>query len=180
MKSIKFIILSIFLLSTLLLSSENNNTNPIEEKEQKFKLTTLEGKTLNITTKKNGLNIEGLKGKVVFLSFFGYNCPPCKREIPEFIKMRNKYSKDLEIIAIEIRGLKKNQLNNFINRKNINYPIIPFNKEAKKFAYHTAKKADWKGAIPFILVLDREGEVKFLQTGFIPYSALESAFQASK
>ena len=167
----KKIILSLLLLSPFLF--------PLE-KEQQFELTTLKGKKLHITTKPNGLHIKEIKEKVVFLSFFGYNCPPCKKEIPEFIKMREKYGKDLEIIAVEVRGLKEKHLKSFVNIKNINYPIIPFNKEAENFAYHTAKKADWKGAIPFIIVLDRTGEVKFLQTGFIPYDALETAFKKSK
>ena len=175
----KSIILSIFLLTTSLFCVESN-TSTVMEKERAFKLTTLKGETLHIRTKPNGLDIKEIKGKVVFLSFFGYNCPPCKREIPEFIKMYKKYSKDLEIIAIEVRGLGDEHLKNFVKSKNINYPVIPFTKEAEKFAYHTAKKADWKGAIPFIIVLDRKGEVKFLQTGLIPYESLETAFQKSK
>lgn len=166
---------SIFFISLLLLP-----LFIMAEESQEFKLTTLKDKSLHIITKENGLDIKEFKGKVVFISFFGYNCPPCRAEIPEFIKMRKKYGKDLEIIAIEVRGLGKKHIKSFVKENGINYPIVPFNKEAEKFAYHTAKKADWKGAIPFVIVLDREGEVKFLQTGLIPYKALETAFEKSK
>jgi len=175
----KSIILAILLLSTYLFSADSNTTNKSAEKHI-FKLTTIENREINITTKANGLDIDKFKGKVVFLSFFGYNCPPCKREIPEFIKMTKEHGEDLRIMAIEVRGLGKDNLKEFIKEKNINYTVIPFNKEAKKFAYHTAMKADWQGSIPFIIVLDRTGEVRFLQTGLIPYDALESAFQKVK
>jgi len=170
------IIVSILVISLSLFSAGSVE----KEKEQQFELTTLTGKKLHITTKPNGLDIKEVQGKVVFLSFFGYNCPPCKREIPEFIKMKKKYGKDLEIIAVEVRGLGDAYLKRFVKSKDINYTVIPFHKEAEKFAYHTAQKADWKGAIPFIIVLDRSGEVQFLQTGLIPYNALEMAFNTSK
>ncbi len=167
----KKIILSLLLISISLFSASN---------EQQFELTTLKGEKLHLTTKPNGLDIKEVKGKVVFLAFFGYNCNPCRREIPEFIKMFNKYGEDLEIIAVEVQGTKEDSLKNLVKNKNINYSVVPFNKEARKFAYHIADKANWKGAIPFIIVLDREGEVKFLQTGLIPYEALETAFNKSK
>ena len=190
----KHIILSLLLLTpTLTISNEENSNqknsdkkssnreiSPPIETSKKFELTTLKGDTLHISTKSNGLNIQEFKGKVIFLSFFGYNCPPCRREIPEFIKMREKYGKELEIIAIEVRGLDKNYLQSYVKERGINYPIIPFNEQTKKFAYHTAKKADWKGAIPFLIVLDKKGEVQFLQTGLVPYDALEMAFQKLK
>ena len=176
----KYMILSILLLFPTLSICNDNNISTPTEKSEKFKLRTLNGKSININTKTNGLDIKEFKGKVIFLSFFGYNCPPCKREIAEFIKIRKKYGKDLEIIAVEVRGLEKKYLKSFVKDKKITYPIIPLDKEAEKFAYHTAKKANWKGAIPFIIVLDRNGEVKFLQTGYIPFQALETAFKKSK
>ena len=181
----KHIILSLlFLLPTLTISndksSSHKNISPPTETSEKFELTTLKGEILHISTKPNGLNIQEFKGKVVFLSFFGYNCPPCKREIPEFIKIREKYSKEIEIIAIEVRGLNQEYLEGYVKDKGINYPVIPFNKTTQKFAYHTAQKADWKGAIPFLIVLDKEGEVQFLQTGLVPYDALVGAFQKLK
>jgi thiol-disulfide isomerase/thioredoxin len=180
---LKHIIFSLlFLLPTLTISDENGEkhiSTPTETLE-KFELTTLEGKTLHIRATPNGLDIQEFKGKIIFLSFFGYNCPPCKREIPEFIKIRKKYGKELEIVAVEVRGLNRKYLENYVKDKKINYPVVPFNKATQTFAYHTAKKAEWKGAIPFLIVLDREGEVQFLQTGLIPYDALEIAFQKLK
>lgn len=188
MKLIQTIALFILFISIPLLSKEktdiNNSIHTAKkdniEKEQKFELTTLKGETLHIKTTPNGLHIKELKGKVIFLSFFGYNCPPCKKEIPEFIKMHEKYGNDLEIVAIEVRGLGESYLKKFIQEKKINYSVVPFNKETQKFAYHTAQKANWQGTIPFIIVLDRDGEVQFLQTGLVPYKILEIALHKVK
>ena len=167
----KKIILSLLLISIALFSAPN---------EQEFNLTTVKGKKFHFTTQPNGLDIKEVKGKVVFLAFFGYNCNPCRREIPEFVKMVKKYGEDLEIIAVEVQGTKEESLKKLVKNKNINYSVVPFNKEARMFAYHIADKANWKGAIPFIIILDREGEVKFLQTGLIPYELLEKAFKKAK
>ena len=169
--SMKKAILLLLLISTYLISSPD---------EQEFNLTTLQGETFHLTTKANGLDIKESKGKVTFLAFFGYNCNPCRREIPEFVKMYDTYKKDLEIIAVEVQGTQEEVLKGLVKSKNINYPIVPFKGNGRKFAYYISKKADWKGAIPFIIILDREGEVQFLQTGLVPYALLERAFNKVK
>jgi len=183
----KKIIFSLLLVSISLFSAEQDaeakkeqiKTEPVEEAEQ-FELTTLKGEKLHITTKSNGLDIKEIQGKVIFLAFFGYNCNPCRQEIPEFVKMSEKYGKDLEIIAVEVQGTQEEYLKSLVKNKNINYSVVPFNGKAKSFAYFISDKAGWKGAIPFIIVLDRTGDVKFLQTGLIPYTLLETAFNKSK
>ena len=44
-------------------------------------------------------NLSDYKGKVVLLNFWGTWCGPCRREIPDFNKLHDKYQKDgLEIV----------------------------------------------------------------------------------
>ena len=48
----------------------------------------------------NWVSLSELKGKVVLLNFWGTWCGPCRREIPDFIKLAEKYKKDgLEIVG---------------------------------------------------------------------------------
>ena len=51
----------------------------------------------------NWVSLSELKGKVVLLNFWGTWCGPCRREIPAFIKLTEKYKKDgLEIVGITL------------------------------------------------------------------------------
>src|SRR2546430_14103896 len=41
-----------------------------------------------------------LKGKVVIVNFWATWCPPCRAEIPDLIKLQDKYRDQLQIIGI--------------------------------------------------------------------------------
>lgn len=62
-------------------------------------------------------------GKVIMLNFFATWCPPCKAEIPEIVKFRNKYSPD----KVMILGLSVDDtpgpLPAFMKQTGINYPV---------------------------------------------------------
>lgn len=157
-------------------TSQHNDTNVSEvgEPSVTFTLPTLEGKTIEVVTSPNGLTFKGFENRVVFLSFFGYNCPPCLKEIPEFVSLKKKLP-ELEIIAIEVRGLSKTELQAFAKEKAINYPLVRYD-DAQEFTSYIANKAQWRGSIPFIIILDRQAEVRFLQAGMIPARILENVY----
>jgi len=61
--------------------------------------------SLNLPLK--GINVESkklneLKGKVVFLNFFGTWCPPCIAEMPSIQKLYESKGKDIEFVLIPI------------------------------------------------------------------------------
>lgn len=166
-------------------SSEKNISTIIDtdkkvqkEKVQKditFVLETIDGKSVHIKEIENGLEFKEFKGKAIFLVLFGHRCPPCLREIPELIELTKEH-KDLEIVAIEVQGLDADALQEFASDKNINYSVISGYNNMNFIGYIQAK-AGWGGSIPFLLGLNKKGQVKIMQVGGIPKKQLEIGYQ---
>lgn len=69
------------------------------------------------------------RGKVVMLNFFATWCPPCRAEIPEIVKMRNKFSDDkLLVIGLSVDE-DASVVNPFISKNGINYPVYMAQKD---------------------------------------------------
>jgi thiol-disulfide isomerase/thioredoxin len=143
---------------------------------QSFTLSTTEGETINIVETETGLIFDKYSGKAIFLVMFGHNCPPCKAEIPEFIELVEKYKEKFRIVAIEAQRYNTKQLKNFKEENKINYDLV-VGKEHENFIGYIAEKAKWKGEIPFLVALDKNGEVGFVQRGFIPRNTLEGLIE---
>jgi len=140
-----------------------------------MKITDISGKSYIVKGADNGLDIEGMKGKVIFLEFFGHNCPPCLASIPHLINLQKKYKEKLAVIAIEVQGYTTDQLREFAKRKGINY-IAVSDRDAGMLVDYIAQRAQWRGSIPFFVAMDTTGNVQFVQTGMIPEHVLERLF----
>lgn len=74
----------------------------------------------------NGKRIElsDLKGKGVFLNFWGTWCEPCKKEFP-YMANQYKHFKDqgVEIVAVNV-GESKIAVHNFMKSYGVNFPVV--------------------------------------------------------
>jgi len=163
MKKILFSILLI-LLSFSVSSQASNQTI--------MNITDIKGITYQVTGTTEGFRIKGLEGKIIFLEFFGHRCPPCLRSIPHLIKLQEKYKDKLAIISIEVQGLNNTQLQHFSKQKGMNY-IVATNEKAASFTNYVSQRAQWRGSIPFMVALDKKGNVQFIQAGMLPEASLE-------
>ena len=164
------------LVTALLLVSFFGSLQAQEAKKNSLQITDINGKTYTIISTKEGMKISGMEGKVVFLEFFGHQCPPCLMSIPHLIDMQKKHQGKLAVLAVEVQGLSEAQLKAFVKQKGINYPVVSGDKE-HLFVSYIAQRAQWRGSIPFMLVLDKKGDVQFIQAGMLPESSLEQLFQ---
>jgi len=139
-------------------------------------LPTLDGKKIHVKGTDNGLEFKEFKGKVVFLEFWGTHCPPCLISIPNYIKLQQKYRDKLAIVAIEVQDTPKEQLKQFVEAKGINYNVIPY-RDALEFVNYIGKRAQWQGSIPFLLILDKAGNVVTMQVGLLNEKALDGIVQ---
>lgn len=68
--------------------------------------------------------LESNKGKVVILDLWATWCPPCRKEIPGFINLYNKYQwKGVEILGIAFEENGVEVVPPFIKKMGINYSV---------------------------------------------------------
>jgi thiol-disulfide isomerase/thioredoxin len=163
MRKILISVLMLFAFSTF---SEAAATQPV------MNVTDINGVTHQITGTEQGFKIKGLEGKIVFLEFFGHKCPPCLRSIPHLINLQKNHKDKLAVISIEVQGLTNTQLKQFVKEKGMNYIVIA-DEKAGNFTNYIAQRAQWRGSIPFMVALDKKGNVQFVQAGMLPEASLE-------
>ncbi len=164
-------ILAVMLFLTLSIIAQN-----ADKLSFPMSMTDINGVKHDIIGTNTGLKFKGLEGKVVFLEFFGYECPPCLASIPHLIDLKKKYKDKLAVVAVEVWGLNNKQLKVFAKRKGINY-IIGSSEKAQLLISYMQQRAKWKGSVPFFVAMDTKGNVKFFQAGMLPESFLEELFQ---
>jgi len=139
-----------------------------------FSLATIDNKTINITETKKGLDFKEFKGKAVLVVLFGHKCPPCIREIPEFIKLTNNHKDNLAIVALEAQNYPTEDVKAFANKHKMNYNVIA-GINYGDFISYIAKRAGYTNGIPLPLLisLDKYGEVQSVQAGQLKEDELE-------
>ncbi|MGR9115600.1 MAG: TlpA family protein disulfide reductase [Gammaproteobacteria bacterium] len=100
-------------------------------------------------------------GKVIIVNFWATWCPPCRKEIPEFVALQKQYGdKGLQFIGIAIE--EKEPVDEFIDFIEINYPILIGADRGIELAQQLGNTI---GAVPFSVVLDRQGRIVHRQPG---------------
>jgi thiol-disulfide isomerase/thioredoxin len=100
-------------------------------------------------------NLSQWKGKVVVLNFWATWCPPCLKEIPEFIKLQKELGgKGLQFIGIAIDDAQ--EVEDFIEMHEVNYPVLVGEENASEIAFMYGNHL---GVLPFSVVINRKGEV---------------------
>ena len=121
------------------------------------------------TTTGELVSMTDLKGKVILLNFWGTWCGPCRMELPDFVKLQNKYNKDgLEIVGITIRrGESIKDVAKFQEQWGLNYLLlndINGNEISEVTMAYSRAIGQMINGIPTTLVIDREG---FIVNGFV-------------
>ncbi len=110
-----------------------------------------------------------MDGKVVLVNFWATWCPPCRKEIPGFIALKTRYAeKGFDIIGIAIDELAAVQ--KFSEQFGVNYPILYGQEDASEVS---RRYGNTMGALPFSVLVDRQGNVRFLRAGELHQDQLE-------
>jgi thiol-disulfide isomerase/thioredoxin len=115
----------------------------------------------------NWVNLESFKGKVVLINFWTTWCPGCRDELPELIKLQQKFqSAGFTVVAIAVDDEGEESVKTFVQTESfsvdgssmpINFPVLLGSDE-------TARKIGFEGGLPASVLVNRDGqEVKLIR-----------------
>ena len=120
--------------------------------------------------KGNNQSFAQWRGKVLIVNFWATWCPPCRVEIPQFIKVQEKYrSRGLVFVGVAVD--KKDAVRAYADEIGINYPVLLGDLEAIELS---RKAGNRFGALPFTLILDRSGKIIATELGGLTQARLEA------
>jgi thiol-disulfide isomerase/thioredoxin len=133
---------------------------PLPDELLNAALTTLDGKSLRLSD---------LKGKVVILNMWATWCGPCRREIPDFIKIQEDYKgRGVEVLGITSEDERNTaeQVKEFVKEFKINYKVVLIDEAG--WASFLAPRY----SIPQTYVLGQDGRLLQKFVGYSPQVAV--------
>lgn len=105
------------------------------------------------------VGLEQLRGRVVYVDFWASWCGPCRRSFPWMNEMRQRYrDTDLVILGINV-DKRRSDADRFLLQTPAAFPIL--------FDAAGATPSAWGvGAMPSSYLIDRQGKVVAIETGF--------------
>lgn len=128
-----------------------------------FQLRDMDGKTISL---------EGQKGRLTLLNFWGSWCPPCKQEIPELVQLYAKYhGRNLDMIGIALderdgaEGLRK-----WCREHGVLYPQA-LSTEAVTHAYGDIHE------VPVSVLIDAKGRIRYRWEGDRDFGSFQATVE---
>jgi len=163
-------------------ANEPSNTAPAQASQVQpanapsFDITTIEGKKIEIVEIADGFKFPTLKDKNTIMMFYIYSGKPCRNELKLFTKIKPKHS-DLEFITFELKGLTPEKLKDFQKELDLKGLQMIDTQQALSFANYIAKRVQWQGAVPLLIISDKKGVVKHMQLGAMSEDEIENTLK---
>lgn len=118
----------------------------------------------------NRLTLERFRGKVVLLNFWATWCPYCQKEIPHLVDLQESLGdKGLQVVGAALNWkfnsqkpgdpeVFRDKVGAFVMEEGLNYPV-PLVAEGMKPMLDRFGNTSG-GAIPYTVVIDREGRIR--------------------
>jgi thiol-disulfide isomerase/thioredoxin len=143
-------------------TSQEQQSEPEKVKAPDFQLKNLKGENIKLSS---------FQGKVVVLNFFATWCPPCKAELPGFLKVTREYNgKDVEFVFVDIQEDKKT-IESFLKEQNFT-EISPLLDITGQVSGLYAVRG-----IPATFIIDKEGNLVTSHEGYMDESGLKTAIE---
>jgi thiol-disulfide isomerase/thioredoxin len=109
------------------------------------------------------VDLQSLKGKVVFLNFWATWCPPCQAEMPSINKLYQQFASDPNVVFIMVDAdsdLPKAQ--KFLDKKKYTMPVYAVAGNIPEQLF--------KGSLPTTVVFDKQGRISYNEGGAANYA----------
>ena len=114
--------------------------------------------------------LDSWHGRVLVVNFWATWCAPCREEIPEFVRMQDRYgARGLQFVGVAIDVPDK--VGEFAREFGINYPLLLAGVETMALMRESGNRA---GVLPYTLVLDRQGNIAARHPGGLKEASLEA------
>ena len=109
------------------------------------------------------------RGRVLVVNFWATWCVPCREEIPGFVRLQEKYrDRGLQFVGIAIDQRDKVQA--FAQEFGMNYPVLLGGIDSVEMSRQAGNRV---GALPFTVILDRNGQIVGRELGGLKESRLD-------
>jgi thiol-disulfide isomerase/thioredoxin len=109
------------------------------------------------------------QGKVLVVNFWATWCPPCREEMPEFSRVQEKLAdKGVQFVGIGIDT--PDNIINFQKTSPVSYPLLMGSYDILRL---TTELGNRSSALPFTVILDRQGRLAHTKTGKLSEAELE-------
>ena len=107
------------------------------------------------------VRLSDYRGKVVLVNFWATWCPPCRKEIPDLIKLQRDYkNRGLQVIGVTYPPEDLAEVRKFVREAKVNYPIAVGTKETKSLFSSSE-------ALPLTIVIGKDGRVRDIIEGIL-------------
>lgn len=115
--------------------------------------------------------ISRLRGKKVILDFWATWCPPCKKAIPDLIKLAGSGGSDLVILGLSDEPT--DTLAPFVKEAKMNYPVVAY-KEKLPAPYGQIT------GLPTLILIDSQGVIRDVLVGYHEPEVLQARLKEIK
>jgi thiol-disulfide isomerase/thioredoxin len=110
------------------------------------------------------------RGKILVLNFWAPWCPPCVEEMPELVRVQERYrAKNVLFVGIGVDS--PSNLRQFLVKTPVNYPIVLGGLEGSNWAKSMGNPSS---GLPFTVLIDEKGGIKKVKLGKISEDELSS------
>jgi len=142
----------ILFMSAFLLASSTGWAASISGPAPNFTLKSLSGKNMKLSE---------LSGNVVLINFWASWCGPCLQEMPLLNKIHKKYEPlGFTVLGVNVEENSSNA-KAFLADRGVDFPILLDTKNSVSKLYDVV-------AMPTTVVVDRDGNMRFLHKGYKP------------
>jgi thiol-disulfide isomerase/thioredoxin len=114
---------------------------------------------------KGDFRLADFHGKVIVINLWASWCGPCRREVPEYEKVRKSYEgQDVEFVALTMEDPEEanDAVKKFLRQVNFNFRLGWADRELARALMNG------RGGIPQTLVIDSDGRITKQWTGYAP------------